>query len=73
MRRILTALVATAAIAGFAGSALAGAGCGSGYHSASKVGSEIATTGSQTATGQTGTDQTTKPVQQTQAPTGSSQ
>ena len=42
MRRILTALVATAAIAGFAGSAFAG--CSGGYHSASKVGSEIATT-----------------------------
>lgn len=60
MRRILTALVATAAIAGFAGSALAG--CGGGYHTTTKVGTEIATTG-----------QTTKPVQQTQAPSGSSQ
>ena len=60
MRRVLTALVATAAIAGFAGSAMAG--CAGGYHSASKVGSEVATTG-----------QTAKPVQQTQAPTGSSQ
>ena len=58
MRRILTALVATAAIAGFAGSALA---CGN-YKTASNTGAEIATTG-----------QTAKPVQQTQIPSGSSQ
>ena len=62
MRKILTALVAAAAFAGFAGTAFAGGGCGGGYHASSKVGSEIASTGG-----------TTKPVQQTQAPTGSSQ
>ena len=62
MRRILTTLVAAAALVGFAGVAFAGSGCGSGYHATTKTGTEIATTG-----------QTTKPVQQTQAPTGSSQ
>ena len=61
MRRILTALVAAAGLLGFAGAAFAAGGCG-GYHTATKVGTEIATTG-----------QTTKPVQQTQAPSGSSQ
>ena len=72
MRRILTALVAAAGLLGFAGTAFAGGGCGSGYHTTTKVGTEIATTG-QTATGQTATDQTTKPVQQTQIPSGTTQ
>ena len=59
MRRILTALVATAALAGFTGTALA---CGGGYGKTAKTGAEIATTG-----------QTTKPVQQTQIPSGTTQ
>ena len=67
MRRILTALVAVAGLLGFAGAAVAGGGCGSGYHTTTKVGTEIATTG------QTATDQTTKPVQQTQIPSGTTQ
>ena len=62
MRRILTALVAAAGLVGFVGSALAAGGCGGGYHASGKAGTEIATTG-----------QTTKPVQQTQVPSGSSQ
>ena len=62
MRKTLTALVAAAAFVGFANSAFAGAGCGSGYHASTKDSSEVAQTG-----------QTTKPVQQTQVPSGSSQ
>ena len=62
MRKTLTALVAAAAFVGFAGSAFAGSGCGGGYHASGKTGTEVATSG-----------QTTKPVQQTQVPSGSSQ
>ena len=57
MRKTLTSLVAAAGFVAFAGPALAEGGCG-GLHSAQKTGTEVAST-----------DKSTKPVQQTQAPT----